>query len=446
MRDGTGGRIQIDYDAADDVRRLIAAIGRTEDAKFSPSNNRLAVAAASRDRIAIFDIEVVGAGASPAVRLTGAVEIASPCLKYPHGLEFIDEATLIVGSRHGDVAVFALPLAGNTAHQCELEPLRILPAGPQSSIRWPGSLAVVRRNPSACEFLVCNNYRHNITRHVLAADMSHGKTDGEVVLSKWLEVPDGVSVSSDGRWIAVSNHWTHGVLVYENKPSLGHDRDPDGILRSMHHPHGVRFSADGRYVFVADAGAPYVHIYAGDSENWRGVRNPMVSLRVMDDEAFLRGHVNVHEGGPKGIDLDRTATVLAVTSEHQPLAFFDLTATLRAGPSPNPSLDMQFELGAMEMATGCRRQLNETLGRIGAIEANAAKAQERAIKAAARADRQAERAAKFKAKAKAAKARARGGFVIDGRPWPITAPIRRLYSALKRTNSAVRSDKSTAAE
>jgi hypothetical protein len=437
MGDVASDRMQIDYCASDDVRRVIAAIGRTEDIRFSPTNGRLAVAAAGRDKIAIFDIEIVGAGASPSVRLTDAVEIASPCLKYPHGLDFIDEATLMVGNRYGDVAVFALPPVGSAAHLCELEPLRILPAGPESSIRWPGSLAIVRRGPSACEFLVCNNYRHNITRHVL--DREIGTTDGEVVLSKWLEVPDGISVSSDGRWIAVSNHWTHGVLVYENKPSPGHDRDPDGILRSMHHPHGVRFSADGRYLFVADAGAPYVHIYASDDDDWRGVRSPMASFKVMDDAAFLRGHVNVHEGGPKGIDLDKTATVLAVTSEHQPLAFFDLTPTLRAGRMADPSLDMQFELGAMEMATGCRRQLNETLGRIEAIEANAARAHERAIKAEATADRQAARAAKFKAKAekakaKAAKAKARGGFVINGRPWPITAPIRRLYSALKRPN------------
>jgi hypothetical protein len=428
--------MQMDYDAPDDVRRVIATIGRTEDARFSPTGSRLAVAAAGRDRIVIFDIEIVAASISPVVRLTGAIEFASPCLKYPHGLEFIDESTLIVGNRNGDVAVFALPPAGNAVHQCELEPLRTLSAGPDSPIRWPGSLAIVRREVSACELLVCNNYRHNITRHVIDLDASHATPHGEIVLSKWLDVPDGISSSSDGRWIAVSNHWTHGVLVYENSPSLAHDRDPDGILRSMHHPHGVRFSADGRHVFVADAGAPYVHIYASDEGDWHGVRSPMVSFKVMDDAAFLRGHTNAHEGGPKGVDLDKAATVLAVTSEHQPLAFFDLTAILRTGPLLNPSLDMEVELGAMKIVTGCRRQLDNTLGKIAAAEANAATAQERALKAEAWADRLAARAANFKAKAdkakaKAAKAKARGGFVINGRRWPITAPIRRIYSALK---------------
>jgi len=334
--------MQVDYCASDDVRRLIETIGRTEDVKFSPSSSRLAVAAAGRDRIAIFDIEIEDAGGSPSVRLTGAVEIAAPCLKYPHGLAFIDDATLIAGNRNGDVVEFALPPAGNTVRRCELEPQRILAAGPESSIRWPGSLAVVRRNAAAPELLVCNNYRHNITRHVCDPELGRG----EVILSKWLEVPDGVGASGDARWIAVSNHWTHGVLMYENNPSLSRDRDPDGILRSMHHPHGVRFSADGRYVFVADAGAPCVHIYASDDGDWRGVHSPMVSYKVMDEAAFLRGHVNVHEGGPKGIDLDKSATVLVVTSEFQPLAFFDLPAILRAGPAPDRSLAMQFSHGS----------------------------------------------------------------------------------------------------
>lgn len=428
--------MRIDYDASDDARRVIATIGRTEDLRFSPSGRRLAVAAAGRDRIAVFGIEIAVANGSPVVRLTDAMEFASPCLRYPHGLEFVDESTLIVGNRNGDVVVFTLPPGGHAAHPCELDPVQTLPAGPDSSIRWPGSLAIVRREASASELLVCNNFRHNITRHVFDPDAGRATPDGEIALGKWLDVPDGISASSDGRWIAVSNHWTHGVLIYETSPALVHDRDPDGILRSMHHPHGVRFSVDGRHIFVADAGAPYVHIYASDGGDWRGVRIPMMSFKVMDDAAFLSGHVNAHEGGPKGVDLDKTATVLAVTSEHQPLAFLDLAAILRAGPPLNPSLAMQVELGAMKIGTDCRRQLDHALSRIAAAEANAATAQERALKAEARADRQAARAARLrnkveKAKAKATKARTRGGFVINGRRWPITAPIRRLCSALK---------------
>jgi hypothetical protein len=58
------------------------------------------------------------------------------------------------------------------------------------------------------------------------------------------------------RWFAVSNHETHSVLLYQQGPSLTADSEPDGILRCVTYPHGLRFSADGYHLFVADAGAP----------------------------------------------------------------------------------------------------------------------------------------------------------------------------------------------
>ncbi|MGH6894014.1 MAG: hypothetical protein ACREEP_17350 [Dongiaceae bacterium] len=96
---------------------------------------------------------------------------------------------------------------------------------------------------------------------------------------------------------------------------MNQDADPDGILRCVSYPHGLRFGADDRYVFVADAGAPYVHFYANDGQGWRGVRNPVMSFRVMDEPVFVRGRHNPREGGPKGIDIDRGMNVLVATSD-----------------------------------------------------------------------------------------------------------------------------------
>jgi len=44
----------------------------------------------------------------------------------------------------------------------------------------------------------------------------------------------------------------------------------------------------------------------------------------MDDETFSRGYYNPEEGGPKGLDIDCDKGILAVTSEMQPLAFFEI--------------------------------------------------------------------------------------------------------------------------
>ena len=67
-----------------------------------------------------------------------------------------------------------------------------------------------------------------------------------------------------------------------------------------------------------------MHLYDRDGADWNGSREPVASLRVLEEERFLKGHVNPQEGGPKGIDLSAGGDILAITCEEQPLAFFDL--------------------------------------------------------------------------------------------------------------------------
>ena len=211
-------------------------------------------------------------------------------MNLPHGLDFIDDETLIVTSRAGDAVVLKVPTGESDVQPCEAVLLQTLPAGGTNLLNSPGSVSIAGVERDLCEVLICNNFSNSVTRHVLDVGAGYAVRQSEVLLRKWLDVPDGVSVSHDRRWIAVSNHLTHSVLLYENLPSLDPDADPDGILRHVHYPHGVRFSSDGRYIFVADAGAPYVHVYAHHGHGWRGVFIPAASIRIMDDAQFLRGH------------------------------------------------------------------------------------------------------------------------------------------------------------
>ena len=130
-------------------------------------------------------------------------------------------------------------------------------------------------------------------------------------------------MSISGPWIAISNYRTHSIFLYENTGSLNEYSEPDGILRCAHHPHGLQFTSDGRFILVADAGAPYVHIYMQDGSGWRGVRTPFKSVRVLSDEDFLGGRPAGHYG-PKGIDIDNSMSTFVATCEIEPLAFFDL--------------------------------------------------------------------------------------------------------------------------
>jgi hypothetical protein len=314
---------QIDFAAPQYVRDAIASLGRTEDVRFSPSNRRLAVAGFLDDKIAVFDVSIAMSDNSKSIALTGGAEILSPYLKQPHGVDFIDDEKIVVANRYGEACVFELPAGATGRH--ELEPLAVIRSDGISS---PGSVAVIRNGRDSCEALVCNNYVHTVTRHRLNAGSARS-TDDEILLSKWLDIPDSICVSEDKQWIAVSNHNSHSVFLYENKPSLNASSLPDGILRS-YYPHGVRFTSDGRYILGASAGAPYINVYERGDAAWRGVRMPLMSFRVLDSKDFLRGQDGRRaDGGAKGIDVDNTASILVATCEMQPLAFFDLSAFLQ---------------------------------------------------------------------------------------------------------------------
>jgi len=262
--------MNIDYRASDRARALIASLGRTEDIRFSPNNRRLAIAAFNRSSVAILDVEFSKAGGSPEISLSGGIEISSPALRYPHGVDFLDDETIVVANREGGVAIFALPHADDY----DLSPIQLLEPGNGSIVHTPGSVSVVRGEGGRCELLICNNYADTVSRHVVDRNTGWSVIESEVLLRKWVNLPDGVCSSRDGRWIAVSNHNTHGALLYDRSDSLNGNSSPVGVLRGASYPHGLRFSADGRYLFLADAGAPFVHAYGCGGEGWRGTRAP----------------------------------------------------------------------------------------------------------------------------------------------------------------------------
>jgi len=220
---------KIQYTAPQSVTDAVSSLGRTEDVRFSPSNRRLAVAAFKRNRIVVFDIDISLSSGTTQVALTGGIELSSSALQLPHGLDFIDEDTLIVTSRGSDVALFKLPSGEEIVRTHEVLPIARWPANGTTLLNAPGSIAVTHVEENMGEVLICNNDGHTVTRHLLDRDAGGAIRNSEIVLNKYLNIPDGVSVSPDRRWIAVSNHTTHNVLLYENSPALNPDTRPDGI-------------------------------------------------------------------------------------------------------------------------------------------------------------------------------------------------------------------------
>ena len=319
-----------DYDqtinvvASDEVLMRLQDLGRTEDIKFSPDCRRLAIAGFMESKLLILDIEVVPSSNGISVGLTDYIEITSPNLNRPHGLTFLDNETLIVANRRGEAPVFSIPSSGTGTKKFHINALLTIGCNDKHKVESPGSVSVWRLDQDRYEVLICNNYAHHVTRHILEKKDQFRLINSEILLNNGLEVPDGVAVNKDNRWIAISNHDRNCIFLYENTRQLNSQSKPDGFLRGIIYPHGIRFTPDDKYVIVADAGSPYVNIYARNGDGWKGTHTPQATLRVIDEAAYWRGRINPQEGGPKGIDIDRDMNVLVTTCEENVLQFFDL--------------------------------------------------------------------------------------------------------------------------
>jgi hypothetical protein len=200
---------------------------------------------------------------------------------------------------------------------------------------------------------------------------------GDVYIRQGLSIPDGITVSDDLSWIAVSNHSDHSVYLYEQLPSLQPCSEPTGVLRGVAYPHGVRFSRGSEWLLVADAGAPFVHIYRSEQGNWSGEHMPTMSLRVMDEMTFQRGHECLEEGGPKGIDIHHAEALLVYTCTERTLGFIDLTEAMSVTSSaPNVSLqgviaERRESILAEHIRMLCRQQRVRTENHVLAINRGA---------------------------------------------------------------------------
>lgn len=314
---------RISFVPSDGVKTALANLGRTEDVQFSPDDRRLAVVGYNNNKILLLDIKVKTAKDKILILSEDWLEITSPGFNYPHGLFWIDSSTLIIANRSGEAPILKIPSEKPDSRAVEIMPIETIRRG-RDLLRSPGSVSVSKIGQDLYDVVICNNYANNVSRHLLDERNNFAPQGSCRLLAKGLDVPDGISHSHSGEWLAVSNHRKNAVFIFGNDSSLDEESEPIGKLRGMSYPHGLRFSRDDRYIFVADAGAPIVHVYKMDHRRWSGKHFPAYELRAMDNEVFLRGHVNPQEGGPKGLDLTSDDRVLVASCEEEPIVFFDV--------------------------------------------------------------------------------------------------------------------------
>lgn len=311
-------------------------LGRTEDLMFSPNGRLLAIVGHLANEILLLRVEVKPqACGSVAIHLSAPCSLKSDHLAYPHGIGWLTDRICVVANRQGKACVFSLPtdMSDESIH---LDPELVLGADLASPVQTPGSVSARSLAPDCWEVILCNNYSHELSQHLIELSPSIRSVAESILIRRDLDIPDGVAQSPDGRWMAVSNHNEHAVRLYRNRPDLAMNDHPDVRLRGVNFPHGLRFTSCGRYLLVADAGLPFVHIYESDNGDWCQAATLPQSIRVVDDQLYWRGRYNPQEGGPKGIDFVPGCNVIAVTNHEQPLAFFDLNSVVTPGSPASP--------------------------------------------------------------------------------------------------------------
>lgn len=285
---------------------------RTEDVRFSPSGNKIALAGYTLNNIYIFDINIDGDNIS----LLDYYEINCDNFKNPHGVAWIDENTIVVTCRFSPTVILRLPTNKPDTGVIKLEPVKII----TKHINGTSSIVISKIDDNKVELLLCSNVLNIISRHVLNSN-NFDIIEESKFLSNF-KVPDGISITSDRKWIAVSNHDAHNILVYKNE-NITVNSVPSAILKCefLRFPHGLCFY--NNLLYVNDAGSNYIYVFKNVNGNWVGDIDISFRIESMSVEDYTRAKVNDMEGGAKGLDIFRN--ILAITSANCPLKFFKLS-------------------------------------------------------------------------------------------------------------------------
>jgi hypothetical protein len=315
----------ISFSASAAVRAAIGEVGRTEDVAVSPDGTRLALAAFSRNQVYVFSLAMRRDGDVVTVDLPACVCLRSDSFRQPHGCLFLDDGHLLVCSRGGDVSLIQVPDPEAVGDLMEVHPVAAINGGGflNALVKTPGSAAGYWIDEARFRAFVCSDQWHFVTSHVFALGDEPRVVNEGIRIESELQIPDGISLSPDRNWVAVSNHVQGQVQIWANTPALDRRSPPVGLLDGSVCPHGLSFDGTGD-LYVADAASPYVHYYRKPPDGWLGHLAPSASIRMLPDETFYKGRYAAREGGIKGLHVDAARDVLVTTHKLETLAFHDL--------------------------------------------------------------------------------------------------------------------------
>lgn len=312
---------------------------RTEDVKFSPSGTLIAIAATDGCIL----ICRVNLGARP-ISIELLTEIRSQSLAITHGVDFLNEETIVVANRDANLAFFSLKDISEFGNQQTIEPIY--------EIRSPffgraGTRRLLRDRPIYCgpgsvrcsqgTFFVCCNFKNTVSAHGYQLSKGILTVDsGRIIAQDGIEISDGVAISRDTKLLAASDHDHHRIIVYRRNLFQDERLSSDSkfsVVCTLNdtrllYPHGLCFDKDGSTIFVADAGSSHLYIFRTNDEWNSNMETCSTTIDAVDMEAFAKSQmavpesVRMLEGGAKGIDIDPSGRYIVTTCRNQIIRFF----------------------------------------------------------------------------------------------------------------------------
>jgi DNA-binding beta-propeller fold protein YncE len=291
---------------------------RFEGVAFSSSGDVISVAALETKTVFLFRRKA-----------NGLFEDAPYCsiggpnskLNFPHDVSFSrsgDTELLAVAQRDEAIAIYEKNRANENYGP---EPVFEI-CGPETKLNFSDGVTFV---PPHNEYIAaCNVAARSITfyRRVSLSPIGFELAPVFELNHPSLCNPDGLAFSRCGRWLAIANHGSHSVSIFEgcnrilSGEKLEYGPSPVTIIEDpqLRHPHSVAFTPDTNHLVVTNAGANYFCVYQPTDHNYRlqWPQSPVLQKAFGPDHIFKEVNKNVQEGGPKGVAIHSSS--LAVSS------------------------------------------------------------------------------------------------------------------------------------
>lgn len=289
-------------------------INHPEGIAFSPSGNLVAIANAGGSNVLFFqasDCCSTGTKSQPVFVING---LDSP-LKYPHDLDFTLDGEHLAVACPGDNRVIIYKRNVQSGFY-EEKPLAVIEGSKGGLL----AISAVKYCPNGNYLGVCDVAGYQIALYHYNGE-NYDSMPYQVIRapSDILKQPDGLGFSKDGKWLAVTSHGNHSVLIFERKfLSQEYSNTPAEILKGEEtlftFTHSLCFHPIDDTLIVSSAGGrKTLSLFKKISELVpRYTSSAAQAIEIYNPETIYMQEFYPEEGGVKGITISPDGKILGI--------------------------------------------------------------------------------------------------------------------------------------